>query len=214
MSFSITNSTSIETILEQGLTELGISFTDKQHQQLINYVQLLRKWNDTYNLTAIKDPRTMIIKHLLDSLAIQNHVPDKLLLDVGTGAGLPGIPMAIINPEQHWTLLDSNNKKTAFLIYAKAQLGLLNIDVVHARVEQAETDERFAGITSRAYSRLQKFVEQTQHLLAENGSWYAMKGDVQQDEVDEIIALGLTISLKTLQVPFLDDIRHLIIITK
>ena len=155
-------------------------------EPLLDYLQLLCKWNKAYNLTAIRDPDEMLFKHLLDSLAILPWFKADYCLDVGTGAGFPGIPLALATPASHWVLLDSNIKKVNFLRQVKRQLGLNQVEIIHHRVEEYHADQRFDLITSRAFASLEDMIKATSHLLGPNGQWLAMKGRVPEDELKAI----------------------------
>ena len=196
--------------LPAGLAELGLALPDEAQQKLLAFRDLLLKWNKTYNLTARRDPQQAIAHHLLDSLAILPHVGDGPLLDVGSGGGLPGIPLAIACPGLSVGLVDTVQKKASFLQQASIELGLKNVTVHHARVE--EMQGQYAQISSRAFADLGLFVSLTRHLLAPGGRWLAMKG-VRPD--DEIAALPADITVEaiiSLTVPGLDAERHLIIL--
>lgn len=198
--------------LPAGLAALGIDLPDSAQQQLLAFRDLLLKWNKTYNLTALRDPDEFITHHLLDSLAIVPHVGDAALLDVGSGGGLPGIPLAIARPALPVRMVDTVQKKATFLQQAAIQLGLKNVAVDHARVE--EMRGQYAQISSRAFAELKTFVELTRHLLAPGGCWLAMKG-VRPD--DEIAALPNDIVVEQiipLHVPGLVAERHLIRLVK
>ncbi|WP_412478326.1 16S rRNA (guanine(527)-N(7))-methyltransferase RsmG [Azonexus sp. IMCC34839] len=195
--------------LAAGLAELAIDLPDDAQKKLLAFRDLLLKWNKTYNLTALRDPEQAIPLHLLDSLAILPHVGDGALLDVGSGGGLPAIPLAIARPELSVSMVDTVQKKTTFLQQAVIELGLTNAAVYHARVEKMSG--QYAQISSRAFSELGLFVELTRHLLAPGGRWLAMKG-VRPD--DEIASLPADISVEAiipLTVPGVDAERHLII---
>ena len=195
--------------LAAGLAELGIDLPDDAQKKLLAFRDLLLKWNKTYNLTALRDPEQAIPLHLLDSLAILPHVGGGALLDVGSGGGLPAIPLAIVRPELSVSMVDTVQKKTTFLQQAVIELGLTNAAVYHARVEKMSG--QYAQISSRAFSELGLFVELTRHLLAPGGHWLAMKG-VRPD--DEIASLPADISVEAiipLTVPGVDAERHLII---
>ncbi|WP_019557542.1 16S rRNA (guanine(527)-N(7))-methyltransferase RsmG [Thiomicrorhabdus arctica] len=196
--------------LKAGLTELDLSLTDAQVDRLIQYLTLLQKWNKVYNLTAIRDPEEMLIKHLLDSLAVVPFIVSERIIDVGTGGGLPGIPLAICFPDKTVDLLDSNSKKTRFLIQAKAELGLVNTQVIHDRVENYRPISRYDAVISRAFASMQDMLHWTDHLLSDNGIWWAMKG---QQEFEDLTSLpGLVVIEETipLKVPGLDAERMLI----
>jgi 16S rRNA (guanine527-N7)-methyltransferase len=198
-------------VLRNGLVELGLAFSDQQFDKLIAYVSLIQKWNRVYNLTAISEVHKIISHHLLDSLAIVPHLSGAQLLDVGSGAGFPGIPVAIARPDLGVTLLDSNSKKTAFLQQAALELELKNVQVVSARVEQPLL-RKFDAIVSRAFAEIQDFVSASRHHLAPGGVFLAMKG---VDPVEEIGRLSPDYRARApirLQVPRLDAERHLIII--
>ncbi len=171
--------------LESGVEELGLKLSSEQLDLLIQYLHLLDKWNKAYNLSAVRDIRQMLSRHLLDSLVILDKVEGERFLDVGTGAGLPGIPLAICYPDKRFTLLDSNGKKTRFLFQVKTELGLSNVNVVCERVESFQA-EGFDAITSRAYASLDLMVASTQHLLAPDGRYYALKGQYPESELSEI----------------------------
>jgi len=202
--------------LEQGIECLALNLTQEQVAKLADYIDLLLKWNKAYNLTAIRDPEEMVVKHLLDSLAIVPHINDSPLLDVGTGPGLPGIPLAITRPELDITLLDSNGKKTRFLTQAKTSLKLDNVTVIHGRVEQAvsdqKTDKRFRIVTSRAFASLTDMVTLARETLAEDGRYVAMKGVVPEDEIADLPEWAKVEQIIPLDVPNLDAERHLIVL--
>ncbi len=196
--------------LSAGLDALGIALPGAAQQQLLAFRDLLLKWNKTYNLTALRDPDQAISHHLLDSLAILPHVGAGPLLDVGSGGGLPGIPLAISRPELAVSMVDTVQKKATFLQQAVIELALRNVTVHHARVE--EMPGQYAQISSRAFAELGLFVSLTRHLLAPGGRWLAMKG-VRPD--DELLALPPDIAVEAvipLTVPGLAAERHLIIL--
>lgn len=196
--------------LASGLAELGLDLPDTTQQQLLAFRDLLLKWNKTYNLTALRDPDQAISHHLLDSLAILPHVGDGPLLDVGSGGGLPGIPLAIARPQLSVRMVDTVQKKATFLQQAAIQLGLKNVAVNHARVE--ELTGQYAQISSRAFAELKLFVELTRHLLAPGGCWLAMKGVRPDDEIAALPADIVVDRIVPLSVPGLDAERHLIIL--
>lgn len=199
---------SLRTTLDQGLLELGLALPEDKRQQLLDYVGLLNKWNKVHNLTAVRDPEEMVTLHLLDSLALLPHVQAKRLLDVGSGAGLPGIPLAICLPALHVTVMDSNQKKASFMRQAKAELGLDNLEVVCGRVEDYQPEAPFDVITSRAFSELALFVKLTRHLGTEGGQWLAMKGVYPQEELDKLDLVPSQVL--PLKVPGLQAQRHLV----
>jgi 16S rRNA (guanine527-N7)-methyltransferase len=190
----------LEHSLKQGIEELGLKLDSATQQKLMSYLGMLQKWNKVYNLTSIRDPEQMISHHLLDSLAVLPSLWPGSWLDVGCGAGLPGLVLAIVKPEWKFTLLDSNSKKTSFVQQVVIELGLKNVEVLCARVEEVHRNEKFNGIISRAFAETLDFVTLTKHLLAENGGWAAMKGAPEQElqrlpgdiVVERIIPLKVT----------------------
>lgn len=204
---------SLDQELQRGSSLLGLALAEKQQKMMLAYIELLSKWNQAYNLTAIRDPGQMICRHLLDSLAIADHCGGQRLLDVGTGAGLPGIPLAILFPEREFHLLDSNGKKTRFLFQVKTALGLDNITVHHARVESFQTIELFDVVLSRAFASLLDMVSSCGHLLNNSGRFLAMKGNYPRQELLEVESLCEVASVDLLAVPGLAEQRHLVTMT-
>ncbi len=208
------HASSLENSLTAGLQAMQLPLSPVQTSRLMDYLSLLQKWNRTYNLTAIREPAKMVSHHLLDSLSIVNHVKAGRLLDVGTGAGLPGIPLAIARPDIRITMLDSNNKKTAFVQQVASELALTNAIVVNERVETWKQIEKFDAIVSRAFSSIRDFVEKTGHLLEEDGELLAMKG-LQPDEEMADLPPGFGIQqLVKLLVPGVEGQRHLVVIKR
>ena len=202
--------------LLSGARELGVELSGRQQEQLLAYLALLIKWNKAYNLTAVRDPDEMVSRHLLDSLSVAPQVAEAGddWLDVGSGGGMPGIPLAILFPERRFTLLDSNGKKTRFLTQVKLELQLQNLEVVHSRVEAFTPAQPFSGICSRAFSSLADFANWTRHLGDGETRWLAMKG-VQPD--DELQALPDDFRLERtyeLKVPGCQGQRHLLILRR
>ena len=195
--------------LDHGLADLGIELSAGQREALIAYLALLARWNRTYNLSAVRDPQLMVRRHLLDSLAILPWVDRGPVLDIGTGAGLPGVPLAIARPALNFSLLDSNSKKTRFVQQAVGELGLANVEVIRSRVEQLDRPGHYALITSRAFASLAGMVAGSERLLARRGFWLAMKG---ADPQAEIAALppGLSAEVLPLRVPGEPGARHLV----
>ncbi len=201
---------SIEPLLLDGCEQLGLDLSSEQLKKILAYLENLLKWNKAYNLTAIRDPRDMVIKHLLDSLSIFRHIAGSHILDVGTGPGLPGIPVSICDTNKQWTLIDSNGKKTRFLLQMKSQLALTNLTVVKGRIEQMTPSQPFDVITSRAFSSLVDFVGVCLPLLQQNGTLLAMKGAVPEQEIQQLDQTELDIQIHSLDVPFLNEARHLV----
>lgn len=200
--------------LKRGLELLQLTCNEKQLNQLLNYLDLLERWNKAYNLTAIRDPFDMINLHLLDSLAISAELQGDRFIDVGTGPGLPGIPLAIINQNKNFTLLDSNGKKTRFLFQTKLELGLDNISEVNQRVQDFHPKKTYDCVLSRAFSSLGDMVENCQHLLNQNGYFLAMKGKLPQAELSELPKNYKVEKLNSINVPGVEGQRHLIKIVK
>ena len=199
--------------LEQGLAELGIALPPAAQQKLLAYATLLYKWNRTYSLTALRQQDKAVSHHLLDSLAVLPFVTTGNLLDVGSGGGMPGIPLAIARPELRVTLLDSNSKKAAFLKQAAIELALTNISVHCGRVEQYHPQDCFSAITSRAFSELADFVLLTRHLLCSDGRWLAMKGIWPHDEIARLPQDVAVDEVHRLAVPGVDGERHLVLMS-
>lgn len=199
--------------LSQGCEVLGLNLTGEQISQLLTYVQLLDKWNKVYNLTSVRDPQEMIGRHILDSLAVLPYLSGDSLLDVGTGAGLPGIPVAIANPAMAVTLLDSNSKKTRFLQQVKAEFNLSNITVVHARVEHADLP-KFATVTARAFSTIDVIIDLAGRHCDDAGSLILMKGVYPEQELAGNIEGFSLKDVVSLDVPNCDGKRHLVRLIK
>jgi 16S rRNA (guanine527-N7)-methyltransferase len=201
--------------LADGINELQLDLNQQQHEQLLDYLALLFKWNSVYNLTSVRDPMQMVTHHLLDSLAALPAFGDAVsVLDVGAGGGLPGIVLAIARPGMKVALIDTVHKKTAFLTQVKAELGLANVTVYTARVEQLQLPHQFDVITSRAFADLSDFVNWSGHLLAAGGQFIALKGVAPPDEQERLPAEWEVTELRPLQVPGLQAERHLVFIRK
>lgn len=190
---------------------LDMEVSDLQVQQFEQYLLLLEKWNKTYNLTAVRTLKDMLDRHLLDSLSIAKHIHGKNLLDVGTGAGLPGIPLAILYPDNHYSLLDSNGKKTRFLQHVKTQLALENVTVLNCRIEQLATEQKYDGIISRAFASLADMLSGSEQVCADDGYYFAMKG--QYPEV-ELQAINKPYKVLPITWPGNESERHLVIISQ
>ena len=203
---------SVQQQLAAGIATLDLALPEGAEAKLLAYLALLDKWNRVYNLTAVRDSGRMVSHHLLDSLATVPFFKGESALDVGSGGGLPGIPLAIARPELQVTLIDSIAKKTAFLLQVKAELGLSNLNVVTGRVEDYRPDARFDVITSRAFSDLKGFVTLTRHLLKPGGCWLAMKGLYPNEEI-AALPPGVKVSADhAVIVPGLEASRHLIVL--
>ncbi len=196
--------------LQRGLSGLSLALSESQQDKLLHYLALLVKWNRAYNLTAIRDPQEMIRKHLLDSLSVVPYITGERLLDVGTGAGLPGIPLAIVYPEKRFELLDSNSKKTRFLTQVSGELGLANVQVHHRRIEAGELEPVYDGILSRAFASLADMTRDCGPLLTDGGELLAMKGQYPEQELSQLPKPYIVKGSHALVVPGLTGERHLI----
>jgi len=199
-------------LLIEGLQRMALKLSDQMIDQLMTYLNLVEKWNRVYNLTAIRERDEMIKLHFLDSLSIFNHVHVKNILDVGSGAGFPGIVLAITKPELKVTVMDSVNKKTTFMQQVKSELALTNLDVVNSRVEDYQPITLFEAVTSRAFSNLKNMMSLTQHTLQKEGVWLAMKSKDVKEELEEFEKNQYT--LIPLEVPFINAERYLVILKK
>lgn len=197
-------------MLMSSLEALGLDLSVEQIDKLMSYLTLLQKWNKVYNLTAIRDPKEMLIKHLLDSLAVVPHIEGKRIIDVGTGGGVPGIPLAICFPEKQIDLLDSNSKKTRFLIQAKAELDLKNTQVIHRRVEEYNPESLYDGVISRAFAAMEDMLHWTNHLIPNEGVWWAMKAQKDFEDLSKLPGLVKIEKVIELEIPHLHAERMLI----
>jgi 16S rRNA (guanine527-N7)-methyltransferase len=206
-------------LLKNGLTDLHLEVTEAQQEQLLDYLALLHKWNHVYNLTSVRDPVQMMTLHLLDSLAaVPAFVGAKNVLDVGAGGGLPGIVLAITRPDMKVSMIDTVHKKTAFLTQVKVELGLANVTVYTKKVQDLQVKTPFDVITSRAFADLSDFIEWSEHLLAEDGRFIALKGTAPQDErerLQERLQGDWKVEdLQALRVPGLEAERHLVFVQR
>ena len=201
-------------LLRAGISALNINCSAQQFERLMQYLYLLVRWNKAYNLTAIRDPAAMISRHLLDSLVLHSHIIEKKrLVDVGTGPGLPGIPLAIMNPDKHFTLLDSAGKKTRFLFQVRTELGLDNVIEINKRAEAFQPDERYDTVLSRAFSSLSDMLNTCQNLITPQGCFMAMKGRLLESELRDISDRYNIAVVSRLDVPDVEGERHLVTIT-
>ncbi len=194
------------------LEQAGISLTDHQKNQLVGYVDMLNKWNKAYNLTSVRDPNEMLIRHILDSIVVAPHLKGERFIDVGTGPGLPGIPLSIVRPESHFTLLDSLGKRVRFLRQVQHELKLETIYPVQSRVEAFPAEPPFDGVISRAFASLNDMIDWCKHLPAENGRFYALKGVLPEDEIAQMPEGFEVEEAIKLHVPQLEGERHLVIV--
>ena len=201
-------------ILLQGCEKLALDITTEQADKLTGYVQRIDKWNKAYNLTSVRDPEQMMVKHILDSLAVTRFVSGKRVIDVGPGPGLPGMPLAIMLPDIEFTLLDSLGKRVRFMKQCAFELGLTNVTPVHSRVEEHEPAQPYDIVLSRAFASLKDMLHWCQHLVDSSGVFFALKGQFPQSEIDEVSDHFQIGSVEALSVPDLTGERHLVTIRK
>jgi 16S rRNA (guanine527-N7)-methyltransferase len=199
--------------LAEGSAALRVALPAEARDALLGYLDLLQKWNRAYNLTAVRDPAAMVTRHLLDSLAVAPYVRGPRVLDIGTGPGLPGIPLAIALPRLEFVLLDSNGKKIRFLRQAAAELGLGNVRIEHTRVEQFRPREKFDTLVSRAFASIAAMLAASAHLCRDTGRFLAMKGVYPEAELADIPPAFRVEAVERLTVPGLDEQRHVVIIS-
>ena len=200
--------------LDSLLAQANIQVSEQQKDQLIELVNLLNKWNKAYNLTSVRDPQEMLVKHILDSLVVSPYLQGDCFIDVGTGPGLPGLPLAIINPDKQFVLLDSLGKRVSFIRNAVLKLRLTNVTPVLSRVEEYQPEEKFDGVLSRAFASLKDMTEWCHHLLSSDGLFYALKGIYHQEEVQNLNDIFTVEKVVSLDVPTLVGERHLVLLTK
>ena len=193
---------------------LDFPISEQQKQQLINFVLLLDKWNKAYNLTSVRDPQDMLIKHIFDSIVVSPHLVGEHFADVGTGPGLPGVPLAIMNPDKTFLLIDSLGKRVRFITQSLYELKISNVTAMQTRVEDVQLEKPLDGVLSRAFASLKDMLHWCQDLTDENGLFLALKGQVNQLELDEIPAGFTVVDCISLEVPNLDGDRHLIKVKK
>ena len=197
--------------ISEKLDNLNIDCSDEKINKFNTYLNLLEKWNKAFNLTAVRNINDMLERHLVDSLSIAKYISGKRLIDVGTGPGLPGIPLSILYPEKKFYLLDSNGKKTRFLTQSKIEMGLQNIEVINSRAEEYQPEEMFDAVLSRAFSSLQDMINDTDHLCKVNGAFFAMKGQYPEMELQ---AITKPYKVQAIDWPGNQVERHLIIISQ
>ena len=214
MDDQITLESDLLTVLKNSLKNSELIVTEEQQQQLIRYVLLMHKWNKTYNLTSVRDPRQMVIKHIVDSIVVAPFLDKNQYIDVGTGPGLPGIPLAIMCPDKQFILLDSLGKRVRFMKQVAYELKIDNIEPVQSRVEDFVAKVKIDGVLSRAFASLKDMLHWCQHLVDSYGVFMALKGQLPTDELQQL-PLGFTLqeTIK-LDVPGLDGERHIIKIKK
>lgn len=204
----------LENQLTDGAAQLGLELNPDQYEKLIKYIHLLELWNKHYNLTAIREPKNMMTRHILDSLSIIPYVNESNVMDLGSGAGLPGIVLSIMNPDKSYLLLDGNGKKTRFINQARIELKLANVGVAKSRAESYHPPEPFQAVTSRAFATLADSIQLLGDLLVPGGYFYAMKGKLSSDELAQIPDKYQLENKHSLKVPGLDEERHLIVLKR
>jgi 16S rRNA (guanine527-N7)-methyltransferase len=200
--------------LAHGIAAIGLTIPPDTQTLLLRYLGLIQKWNSVHNLTALRDPEAMLVRHLLDSLAIAPHIDGQRIADVGSGAGLPGIPLALVHPERHVGLIESNHKKAIFLQQARIELDIKNIEVMAGRAENFDSAGRFDIVISRAFSDLTDFVKLAAHLCKPSGKLMAMKGIYPHEELSQLPPQFTVDKILPITVPGLAADRHLIVIKR
>ena len=198
-------------LFRSGVQQLGLSVSQADEEKYFAYLGLIQKWNKAFNLTAIDKLNEMIVKHLLDSLSVAPHLKESFYIDVGTGAGLPSIPLAILFPEKQFLLVEPNQKKSNFLDIVRIKLALKNIEVAPLRVQSLALENLADGVISRAFTQTNELYQVCKNLIHGTGKIFAMKGDVKQEEL-EGLPEHVTVEVNSLVVPFLDAKRHLVVI--
>lgn len=201
----------LDTLIAQ--TELTVS--EQQRDQLVGYVAMLDKWNKAYNLTSVRDPQDMLVKHIMDSIIVSTHLDGERFVDVGTGPGLPGIPLSIMNPDKQFVLLDSLGKRIRFIKQVLHELKIENVTPVQSRVEEYQPEDKFDGVLSRAFASMTDMVEWCHHLpKPSSGCFLALKGQLPQSEIEQLPQWCSVTDIKALNVPQLEGERHLVILSR
>ena len=196
--------------LQKMLEQTELEVTELQQNQLVELVELLNKWNKAYNLTSVREPHQMLVKHIMDSIVVSPYLQGQRLIDVGTGPGLPGLPLAILNPDKQFVLLDSLGKRLRFIRQAVLALGLKNVEFVQSRVEEYQPEEKFDVVLSRAFASLQDMLFWCKHLPNENGHFLALKGQFPEQEIAQLDKQFEFIESISLHVPNLEGERCLV----
>jgi len=198
--------------LQQLISQSDLDISSQHQQQLISLVELLHKWNKAFNLTSVRNPSDMLVKHIMDSVVISPHLEGKRFIDVGTGPGLPGLPLAILNPDKEFFLLDSLGKRIRFIKQVIHALGLKNVTTVQSRVEEFQDEHGFDGVISRAFASLDDMLDWCHHLPHAQGKFYALKGVIPDAELAHLKAELVLDKIHMLAVPELEGERHLVVI--
>ncbi|MGF1698344.1 16S rRNA (guanine(527)-N(7))-methyltransferase RsmG [Vibrio kyushuensis] len=205
----------LRTKLDVLVSQTNLEVSSEKADQLIGYVEMLHKWNKAYNLTSVRHPSEMIVKHILDSIVVGEHLEGDRFIDVGTGPGLPGIPLAIMHPDKEFYLLDSLGKRIRFIKQVAHELGIKNVTAVQSRVEEFQPEDKFDGVLSRAFASMSDMVEWCHHLpKPDSGVFLALKGQLQKDEVEQLPEWCSVNCVKSLNVPELEGERHLVILSR
>ena len=201
--------------LDDLIAKTDLTVSESQREQLVGFVELLDKWNKAYNLTSVRNPQEMLIKHILDSIVVSSHLVGERFIDVGTGPGLPGIPLAIMNPEKSFFLLDSLGKRIRFIKQVVHTLGLTNVTPIQSRVEEFQPEEKFDAVLSRAFASMTDMVEWCHHLpKTDKGVFLALKGQHPKDEMDLLPEWCSVSEIISLTVPELEGERHLVVLSR
>lgn len=190
--------------------DLDFEVSTEQQQKLVQFVLLLNKWNKAYNLSSVRDPEAMLVKHIFDSIVVAPYLTGNTYADVGTGPGLPGIPLAIMYPDKHFTLIDSLGKRVRFMKQAIHELDIKNVDPIQSRVEDIKPEKPFDGVLSRAFASLNDMLHWCAHLVDENGEFLALKGQLHQDEINQVPTEFVLVQSIPLLIPSLTGDRHLV----
>lgn len=201
--------------LDALIAQTDLEVSDQQRDLLVGYVEMLNKWNKAYNLTSVRNPEEMLVKHILDSIIVSTHLQGERFIDVGTGPGLPGIPLAIMCPEKQFFLLDSLGKRIRFIKQALHELKIENVTPIQSRVEEFQPEEKFDAVLSRAFASMVDMVNWCHHLpKSETGLFLALKGQLPQSEIEELPEWCSVTDVKALNVPELEGERHLVILSR
>jgi len=201
--------------LDSLIAQTDLEVSEQQRNQLVGYVELLNKWNKAYNLTSVRDPSDMLVKHILDSIVVTTHLVGERFIDVGTGPGLPGIPLAIMNPDKSFVLLDSLGKRIRFIKQVVHELNISNVVPVQSRVEEFDPQDGFDAVLSRAFASMSDMVEWCEHLpRKDSGLFFALKGQLSQEEITLLPKWCSVTDIKALKVPELEGERHLVILSR
>ncbi|WP_391088702.1 16S rRNA (guanine(527)-N(7))-methyltransferase RsmG [Vibrio sp. NH-UV-68] len=201
--------------LDALIAQTDLTVSDLQRDQLVGYVEMLNKWNKAYNLTSVRNPEEMLVKHIMDSIIVSTHLQGERFIDVGTGPGLPGVPLSIMNPDKQFVLLDSLGKRIRFIKQVLHELSIKNVIPIQSRVEEYQPEDKFDGVLSRAFASMTDMVEWCHHLpKAPGGHFLALKGQLSQSEIEQLPDWCCVIDIKALNVPQLEGERHLVVLSR